>query len=64
MLRTLTVAALTLAAFAPSGPALAWNCFFWGGGGRGAPGAEMAAGLPFLILAGAYALARRRRAAD
>lgn len=33
------------------------------GGGRGAPGPEAAVGLPFLAVAGAYALLRKRRAA-
>lgn len=33
------------------------------GGGRGAPGPEAAVGLPFLAIAGAYALLRKRRAA-
>lgn len=33
------------------------------GGGKGAPGPEAAVGLPFLAIAGAYALMRKRRTA-
>ena len=64
MSRSIQAALLGLAAVSFTTPALAWDCFFWGGGGRGAPGPEMAAGLPFLLAAGAIALLRRRRAAD
>ena len=38
-------------------PGLGWGS----GGSKGAPGPIAGAGLPFLALAGAYALVRRRR---
>lgn len=59
----------TGATTSPSGGSTSSSSTFFGGGGGssggsnvGAPGPEAGAGLPFLIVAGAYAFVRRRRA--
>lgn len=64
VLNIVSIAAIVALAATPAS-AKGFGDFLGGlfGGGRGAPGPEAAVGLPFLAVAGAYALLRKRRAA-